>query len=491
MSNEYRLKSLKDEEILKLYELFFGPILMRRETKFYLENLKTFLNKDSSIEKVISRLNVLEIEIIKLLSQLTEVPSAFLNEKLSIILGEHPSLIGKTIQNLIVKNYIFTRDDKYLFIPELIANHYKNEGISAKKISTTELVYNCEKFGDVINTIIYFLSKGIKFSKSGGLYKKDFELLSAAFCAASGYLRDEYDIIGYFFSTSFIYEDEVQIKDIQQYFKLSQLERMLTLVKKVFPYLQPILNQVYDFKTSYKINKNELKYAFKTLLLASVLEKEPYRADFESIIEFLCKIGLCKTEDEDIIFIYYDSSNALPMELKITSNFAVYTNSCNTDCDYYLCALFSEFVKYDKITELEINDISICRAIQNGCDYEQFENFILQHSVNLGANVSTTIKEWFSRHNSFFYVEGTVFFVESPEKGKTISRLIENGTIKAFTVKKDSVFLIPEEEKDLFFSFMLRSNFTFFEKKPSKKPEDKKQIKEPVEYKTFLTFNND
>ena len=100
MSNEYRLKSLKDEEILKLYELFFGPILMRRETKFYLESLKTFLNKDSSIEKVISRLNVLEIEIIKLLSQLTEVPSAFLNEKLSIILGEHPSLIGKTIQNL-------------------------------------------------------------------------------------------------------------------------------------------------------------------------------------------------------------------------------------------------------------------------------------------------------------------------------------------------------------------------------------------------------
>ena len=159
MSNEYRLKSLKDEEILKLYELFFGPILMRRETKFYLESLKTFLNKDSSIEKVISRLNVLEIEIIKLLSQLTEVPSAFLNEKLSIILGEHPSLIGKTIQNLIVKNYIFTRDDKYLFIPELIANHYKNEGISAKKISTTEQVYNCEKFGDVINTIIYFLSK--------------------------------------------------------------------------------------------------------------------------------------------------------------------------------------------------------------------------------------------------------------------------------------------------------------------------------------------
>ena len=48
MSNEYRLNSLEDDEILKLYELFFGPILMRRETEFYLESLKTFLNKEFS-----------------------------------------------------------------------------------------------------------------------------------------------------------------------------------------------------------------------------------------------------------------------------------------------------------------------------------------------------------------------------------------------------------------------------------------------------------
>ena len=57
MSNEYRLNSLEDDEILKLYELFFGPILMRRETEFYLESLKTFLNKESSIEKVVNKLN--------------------------------------------------------------------------------------------------------------------------------------------------------------------------------------------------------------------------------------------------------------------------------------------------------------------------------------------------------------------------------------------------------------------------------------------------
>ena len=80
MSNEYRLNSLEDDEILKLYELFFGPILMRRETEFYLESLKTFLNKESSIEKVVNKLNSLEIEIIKLLSQLAQVPAIFLNE---------------------------------------------------------------------------------------------------------------------------------------------------------------------------------------------------------------------------------------------------------------------------------------------------------------------------------------------------------------------------------------------------------------------------
>ena len=266
---------------------------------------------------------------------------------------------------------------------------------------------------------------------------------------------------------------------------------MLTLVKKVFPYLQPIISKVYEDKNSYKINKNDLKLLFKTLLLASVLGNEPYRADFDSILDFLVKIGLCRVENEDIVFIYYETSSALPMELKITSNFAIYTNSCNTDCDYYLCALFSEFIKYDKITELEINDRSICRAIQNGYTFEQFEEFVMQHSVNLGTNVSTTIKEWFSRHNSFFYVEGTVFFAESLEKGKTISKLIESGTIKAYPIKKDSVFLIPDEAKELFFSFMSRSNFTFFEKKPRKAPDEKNKIEEPSEYKTFLTFNDD
>ena len=491
MADEFNLKSLTDDEILKLYELFSGPILMRHEAGFYLDCLKTFLNKDSAVEKVVNRLNVLEIEIIKLFSQLTQVPVAFLNEKLSIIFGEHPSLIGKMIQNLISKNYIFTHEEGFLFIPQLISKHYKKEGITAKKVITEEKNYNSENFCDAINIIVYFLSKGLKFSKSGGLYKKDFEQLSAIFCAASGYLRDEYDIIGYFFSTTFVYEDELQTDKIRKFFKLSQLERMLTLVKKVFPYLQPIISKVYEDKNSYKINKNDLKLLFKTLLLASVLGNEPYRADFDSILDFLVKIGLCHVENEDIVFIYYETSSALPMELKITSNFAIYTNSCNTDCDYYLCALFSEFIKYDKITELEINDRSICRAIQNGYTFEQFEEFVMQHSVNLGTNVSTTIKEWFSRHNSFFYVEGTVFFAESLEKGKTISKLIESGTIKAYPIKKDSVFLIPDDAKELFFSFMSRSNFTFFEKKPRKAPDEKNKIEEPSEYKTFLTFNDD
>lgn len=490
MPNEYKLNSLKDDEILKLYELFFGPVLMRRETEFYLESLKSFLNKDSSIEKVFNKLNALEIEIIKLLSQLAQVPSEFLNEKLSIIFGEHPSLIGKMTQNLIAKNYIFTHDEKYFFIPELLSRHYEKEGITAVKVNTAEQIYNSEKFSDVINIIIYFLSKGLKFSKSGGLYKKDFETLSTVFCTSSGYLRDEYDIIGYFFSTSFIYEEELQIEKIQDFFKLSQLDRMLTLTENVFPYLKPIISRIYADKASYKINKNDLKMLFKILLLASVLNHEPYRADFDSIIDFLTKIGLCRVENDDIVFVYYESSNVLPMELKITNNFAIYTNSCNTDSDYYLCALFSEFIKYDKITELEINDRSICHAIQNGCTFEQFEDFILQHSINLGSNVSTTIKEWFSRHNSFFYVEGTVFFAESREKGKTITRLIENGTIKAFPVKKDSVFLIPDDQKELFFSFMSRSNFTFFEKKPRKIPDKKIQLEEPTEYKTFLTFSS-
>jgi hypothetical protein len=38
---------------------------------------------------------------------------------------------------------------------------------------------------------------------------------------------------------------------------------------------------------------------------------------------------------------------------------------------------------------------------------------------------------------------------------------------------------------------MSRSNFTFFEKKPRKAPDEKNKIEEPSEYKTFLTFNDD
>lgn len=470
MFKKETLDTLQEEEVLKLYELFFGPILMRKELSAYIISLKSLLNREGSIDKVLEKLNTIELDILKLLSQLPRVPYPFLNEKLSIILGEHPSLIGKTVQNLISKNYLFLRNEEFLFVPEIISCRYATDKIIVQKSNSKKGSYDNNRFSHVINIISYFLSENTKFSKNGGLYKKDFDQLSSLYNTFTGYLRDEYDIVAYFFSTNFVYEENLLCKEIKSFFRQSQLERMLFLVKSVFPYLMPIIDKLYEEKSSYSIPRLEMKDLYNRLFLPTNLAFEPYRADFDSTLSFFEKIGLCEVDENFITFIYYADSQTSPMEMKITSNYSIYANSYNTDDDYYLCSLFGQIVRYDKIAEFEINDHTIKRAVRNGYDFEQFENFTQRHNIELGLNVSTTIKEWFEKYSSFFYLEGIVFIAESTEKGRVISKLIETKTLKAYPIKKDAIFLVPPEEKEPFFSFLEKSNISFHEKKPKKEP---------------------
>ncbi|OHD72973.1 MAG: hypothetical protein A2355_06990 [Spirochaetes bacterium RIFOXYB1_FULL_32_8] len=63
-------------------------------------------------------------------------------------------------------------------------------------------------------------------------------------------------------------------------------------------------------------------------------------------------------------------------------------------------------------------------------------------------------------------IEGTLFFCETEEKGKIISKLIENGLVNAYEMKPNSIFLIPNTEKNTFFDFLDKSKITYYEKKP-------------------------
>ena len=149
-------------------------------------------------------------------------------------------------------------------------------------------------------------------------------------------------------------------------------------------------------------------------------------------------------------------------------------------------ALFADFVKYNKIVEYEITELSIKRGIANGVVIDEVLGYFNSLSVNISKNVETVIKQWFDKYGSYYYAVGTFFFCKSTDKGKLINTLIKKGMIKGFEIKKDEIFLIKDEDKENFFGFLEKSDMNYYQKIPHEIYKNKKE--KVLDVKKF--FNN-
>jgi len=127
-------------------------------------------------------------------------------------------------------------------------------------------------------------------------------------------------------------------------------------------------------------------------------------------------------------------------------------------------SLFSNFIKYNKITEYEISEYSIKRSITLGLTLEDIFNYINSLNITMSKNVEAVIKQWFDKYASYYYASGTFFFCKSAEKGILINSLIKKGMIKAYEIKKNEIFLVKEEDKEKFFNFLEQSGIDCYEK---------------------------
>ncbi len=461
------LNELLEDEILRLYELFFGPVLLKKSSDTYVTSLKSLLNNEGVVEKLIEKLNNSEVNVLRLLSILPKTPITFINEKISILLGEHPSIIGKIISNLQNKNFIFVRENRYIIVPALLTKKSAIQPVNIQLLNNDKgNSYDSISLAHISNLLLYMLTKEIKFSKSGTLYKKDFDELQQVFNSFTGFTKEEYDIIAYFCSFSFVNNDEIDWIAVEAFFNLKPHEKMLEILKTVFPYLNFVIDTIYENKTNCTINLNSFKDLYKSCFLSSELKNEPFKIDIIGIINFLLKIDFFAINDDVITVKYYETYVNKKMDIKLSSNYSIYINSDTTEPDFFKNAIFSNLVKYDKVAEFEINDISIKRSIHSGFAYSYFLDFVKDHSVELTSNVESTIKSWYEKHSSYYMIEGTLFFCETEEKGKIISKLIENGLVNAYEMKPNSIFLIPNTEKNTFFDFLDKSKITYYEKKP-------------------------
>ncbi len=473
------LNYLNDEEIIKLYELFFGSILIKREASIYLTTLQSTINKDGFIQKALEKLNKHEIEIINSISSITMMPYNFIFEKLSIILGEQASIVGKYLTNLINRNYIFLRSDKTIVIPDI----YNTEKLDLINITPLERddagLYDHRHLNDFNNFINYLLTKDIVFSKSGVLYKKDYDSAAEVFTSYSKLDRDLFDIFAYYYSAKFVCEDTIDFIEVSAFYGLTPVEKALSLLKVIAPYFYHIVKFCYNEKKSFSINKEVLKRLWINALLLTEIDDVPYHLDYKMFIRLMTVIGLFTENSDDIIVNYYSESTTKEMTLTISSNYTIFVNSDATSDNLYKPSLFSDYIKYDKFAEYEISPHSVKRAVYNGYSFKDFKDFISQFDITLAPNVDTTISQWFDKFGSHFYVTGTIFFCETQEKGKIISKLIDNNMVEAYEIKKDSVFLIPEGKSKIFFDFLEKSGITFYENRPKKIKKSVSNIKFP------------
>jgi hypothetical protein len=114
---------------------------------------------------------------------------------------------------------------------------------------------------------------------------------------------------------------------------------------------------------------------------------------------------------------------------------------------------------------------------------ETLFSFFSRYETGLSKNVEMTIRQWHEKHSSYYYSTGTIFFCEGREKGRLIKTLIEKGVIRAYEIKPDEVFLIPEEDKTAFFSFLDKTGIQYFHKVPER---EMPEIPDPVSAENIL-----
>ncbi len=460
-----KLTYLTEEEIIDFYELFFGNILIKKPNISYYSNLSKCLDKENFIQSVLNKLNDNELKILKILSKDIFVPFEFLTEKLSIILNLSNQIINKSITTLIDKKYIFLRDNKTLVVADVFFPRDNNK----VKYSFEDEVFDnfsSKVIVDINNLINYFISKELLFSNSLTLYKKDLITTAGVFSKFSSLIEKEYNLVAYFFSLSFIGKNNVILLDnIKEFFELPPIKRALEFIKVVFPWLYSILKYFYSMKKSVKISLEEFQKLFLSTFLLTKYNSVPFKMSMENTLNFLVKIGLASIKKKELYIHYYsDEISPSKDDVRLSSNFNFYINANSTRKDFFIPALFSNFVKYNKIVEYEITEYSIKRCITIGLSLEDILSYINDLNITISKNVETVIKQWFDKYASYYFSSGTFFFCKNQEKGTLINSLIKKGMIKAYEIKKNEIFLIKDEDKEKYFSFLEQSGINYYQK---------------------------
>lgn len=464
-----KLDGLLKREVEDFYELFFGKILIKKPGFSYYSNLVKFLSKDDSITNVLNRLNDTEKEILKTLSSHDIlIPYRFISEKLNIILNIPIVEIRKAVNNLFDKKYIFIRDEKQIVIPGVYFEKM-NEKINYRiaKIEKDETFFSKAQI-DINNILNYFISKEIKISNYLSLYKKDIISIKDIFSKYSGFNEKDFNLIGYFYSRSFLDEENnLIIKKVEEYFKLSHLQRAYFFIKIVFPWVFSIFKFIEKEKQSLRFELNDFKKLWEKSILISNNTLEPFKLDFSGTLKFLEHLELLETNKNTVIAHYYKEEEIIKNDnMKLNSSFNIYVNAESMNERLFFTALFADIKKYNKLVEYEINENSIKRSILNGLDFDKILDHLKNNNMKISKNVETTVKQWFDKQASFFFTHGTVFFASSKDKGKLISKIAQKGLIKVFEIKENEVFLIPEENKKSFFDFLNKSGINYYSKQP-------------------------
>ena len=461
------LGNLNQEEIQHLYELFFGPILVKHQNFSYLDNIITLLSKPNSIKTYLDKLNTQEKKVLEYLSRFRIISETFLKEKLNIILDMPLFLIEKIISVLIAKNFIFRRGNN-LVIPQIF---YPSEPpqIAEEQLPAAEGEYFPKAMIDLHNMINYFICQGFSFSNQLFLYKKDFQLTEQMFVNYAVLRGNEYNFVSYFFANAFISDGQsLNLYQLKSFFAMNVLERAMYMLEIISPNMYSIIKHYNQTGNSVKISRDNMFYMWEQTLLLQEFDYAPLRTTFDEIMGYLTNMDIAaKDGDSYIIKCWTKSAENNKSDLKISTNFNLFMNASALRADQYVPVLFADMKNYNSIVEYEITENSVRRGVINGYTYDNFCKFLKDNDVVLPQNVDSTISQWFEKHGSYYYATGTVFFCNTKAKAKIIQNLIENGYVKAYELKKDEVYIIPDEDRDDFFRFLDKSGINYFNKEPN------------------------
>ena len=287
------LDNLNEEEIQHLYELFFGPILVKHKDFSYVDNIITLLSKPNSIKALVDKLNSQERKVLEYLSRFRIISEQYLKEKLNIILDMQLFMIEKIINILISKNYIFRRDSN-LVIPQIFYPK-KEVNIQTESLPAIDTPYLSRAMIDINNLINYFLCQRFSFSNQLFLYKKDYQQTYQMFGNYTVLDEDEYNFVSFFFANAFFEDGQnINLHQLETFFKMNVLERALYITEIVNPSMYSVLQHYYKTGQSQKINRNDLYYLWEQSLLMQNYSYSPMKSNFDQFVNFMVKLEFFK-----------------------------------------------------------------------------------------------------------------------------------------------------------------------------------------------------